>query len=481
MNIFPIQNNNIDLKNVQFQGVTRLLEKQIYRDGQREINAVIAQRTRNSLVAGQFPKSLMEKIPAELRAVAIPEIIKTFGIVSKAIREYQAPLLNAENFFSYTESDRHRPKFANDLLTDVFRKYGILKERDADINLEYFGSGVSSQAFKISGIIDDEKDDEFLLKVYYQLENSNWHDAKTKGIHAELNNAAYWRKQAGQDTQKGKFYFGDIETGYMVTNIIDEDSRAPQRYVSPYRFGINYDRINLPKFTDRFVYDSRMKGYNYKHSGMPVVNIIKNKSPFARNFLEKMESATPEARQELWNKTYASAGENETKLEALALGIKYLKNKSEHIDKLLEHNSNRVDIGLAYLLKYLTKNEALKYFEQLASRGDKDTQVVLFNEIPLLGKRFDKDKRIIDDVHVSLMEILPEKLLLFYEIAEKYAVPESIEHLASSVYMLPITKLEHYYTKLASIDNSALKERLSWKINFLPDDFQETAIELINK
>ena len=75
----------------------------------------------------------MEKIPAELRAVAIPEIIKTFGIVSKAIREYQAPLLNAENFFSYTESDRHRPKFANDLLTDVFRKYGILKERDTDI------------------------------------------------------------------------------------------------------------------------------------------------------------------------------------------------------------------------------------------------------------------------------------------------------------------------------------------------------------
>ena len=116
MNIFPIQNNNIDRKNVQFQGITRLLEKQIYRDGQREINAVIAQRTRNSLVAGQFPKSLMEKIPAELRAVAIPEIIKTFGIVSKAIREYQAPLLNAENFFSYTESDRHRPKFANDLL-----------------------------------------------------------------------------------------------------------------------------------------------------------------------------------------------------------------------------------------------------------------------------------------------------------------------------------------------------------------------------
>lgn len=484
MNILPVQNNGLNSKSPNFNGITRIVGREIFRDGQREIQEVLRKHSRNSLVAGQLPQAVFEKIPAELRNEAIPAIIKTFGVVAKAIREYDGPAINAYNFFQFTESDRHRPKIANDLLTDVFRKYSVIGKND-EIDLEYFGSGVSSKAYRIKGVKDDSvNDEEFLLKVYHQLENPNWHDAKTKGIYAELNNAAYWRANAGQDTQKGKFYFGDIETGYMVTNVVDFESRPPKSFVPPYNYGINYDRLAYRNLntSEMDPYSSRIRGYDYKHSGMPVVNVIKNRSPYARNFLNKMEQAqTQEARQALWNKVYAEAENNDVKLEALALGIKYLKNKPEHVEKLLEQNNPRVDVGLAYLLKYLNKNDALKYFEEIAKRGDKETQVVLFNEIPLLGKRFVKGKEIYDDVHVSLMEIIPEKILEFYEIAEKYAVPESIEHLASSVYMLPITKLEHYYTKLASIDNPALKERLGWKIGFLPDDFQPVAQELISK
>ena len=127
MNISPIQNNGVDRRNVEFNGISRLLKNQIYRDGQREIKAVLEQRPKNSLVAGQFPASLAEKIPAELRKVAIPEIIKAFGVVSNAIREFQGAVVSGSSSREVL-SDWHRPRFVNDLLTEVFKKYGILED-----------------------------------------------------------------------------------------------------------------------------------------------------------------------------------------------------------------------------------------------------------------------------------------------------------------------------------------------------------------
>lgn len=480
-NFSKVKQNSNSSKNVSFSGSSKILQNKVYPDGQREIKAILAEKPDRSLVVGQLPQAVFEKIPAESRKEAIPAILKALDLAAKSIREFDGPVLTAENYFTFSDSDRERPQIANDILTDAFRKYGVISG-DEQINLKYFGKGISSKAFLVEGIRDDKNDDDFLLKVYHKVESSNWHDAKTRGVHAELNNAMYWRAQAGQNTQKGKFYCGSMESGYMLTNLLDEDSRFPNKNVSPYHYGLNYDR-NRPATVALDTETSNVKGYNYSHSFMPVVNRIKNESKYARNFLAKLDNMDQASREALWTKTYKSAAaeNNETKLQALALGIKYMKNKSELVDNMLEFESPKVNQALAYLLKYMTKNEALKYFDKLAETKDPLTQVILFNEIPLLGKRFVQNAEIVDDIHVSLMEIIPEKILQFYEIAEKHAIPETIEHLASSVYMLPITKLEDHYTKLASIDNDALKERLGWKVRFLPIDFQNTAKELISK
>ena len=158
-------------------------------------------------------------------------------------------------------------------------------------------------------------------------------------------------------------------------------------------------------------------------------------------------------------------------LAALALGIKYLDNKKFYIDKCLEKNLSEVNQAIAYGLKYLPYDDAVKYFEQLANTNDKITQIILFNEIPLLAKRKDESVEIKDDINAALCEIIPERIYDYYMIAEKYAKPETIEHLASFIHLLPQEKIKEQYDKLASIDNYALQDRLIWKMTLLPKKF----------
>ena len=95
----------------------------------------------------------------------------------------------------------------------------------------------------------------------------------------------------------------------------------------------------------------------------------------------------------------------------------------------------------------------------------------MFNEIPLLSKRKDDNIEIKDDINAALCEIIPERIYKYYKIAEKYAMPETIEHLASFIHLLPKDKIKEQYDKLVSIDNYALHDRLIWKMTLLPREF----------
>ena len=61
-------------------------------------------------------------------------------------------------------------------------------------------------------------------------------------------------------------------------------------------------------------------------------------------------------------------------------------------------------------------------------------------------------------------------------ISEKYAQPETVEHLASFVHLLPRNKVKQQYIKLTNIINPALQERLLWKLSFLEKDIKDYAI-----
>ena len=66
-------------------------------------------------------------------------------------------------------------------------------------------------------------------------------------------------------------------------------------------------------------------------------------------------------------------------------------------------------------------------------------------------------------------------------IAEKYALPDAVEHLASFVHLLPENKVKQQYRKISNIQNTALQERLLWKFGCLSQEMKEYALLLLSQ
>ena len=495
----PMQNN------VSFGGLTKLLGKQTFANGQKEIEELLAKKRPigASKMLGELPHYIIEKISRSERSTAIPEIMATFKSVAKAIRGY-----------SVAGDATHRPEFANNMLTNVFRKHGIIPN-EGSINLKYLGTGPNSRTYVLEGIKDKKNGDEYLLKVYHNLYNPQWHAAKRNGLHAELNNAMYWRAHAGLDTQKGKFFFGDLDSGFMLTKYLHNDVEAPKKFINPYKYGIVYDE-RTPKDILLNIHDSTVNGYNYRYSGMAVVNKVKNADKEARYYMEqvkrsgytivnkKLRNMAPEKLADMgiemqgkklvivdknlfenanliehhgeirhvntqkrlayWQEQMADPKISESKIAGLAMGIKHLPARSrvQCLQECLQYNMPEVDQGLAYLLKYLPNEESMKYFDILMNRGNTETQTILLNEIPLLSKRKHTGIKVADDINVSPADVIPERVEKYYDIAMKSVNNDAIEHLASFIKLLPEASKYKYYKRLHNIDIKAVQERLAW-------------------
>ncbi len=211
---------------------------------------------------------------------------------------------------------------------------------------------------------------------------------------------------------------------------------------------------------------------------------LKNTDKVARKELEKNKNMPPEKRIDYWFTRFRlnNSSNRDSVNAGLALGIKYMENKPFYIEKCLKLNSPKVNQALAYVLKYLPHKDAVKYFERLVQTEDRVTQIILFNEIPLLAKRKGPSMEMKDDITATLQEIIPERIHKFYKISEQYAHPETIEHLASFVHLLPRTIIPKQHALLANIDNYALHERLLYKFAHIPSEYQDKlALDLSKK
>lgn len=467
MKTIAINNNT----SPNFGGMSKVLKKKIYLDGQKDISRIIEQNPSRKPVVGQLPKFIFDKLPVENRPEAIREILSVFDKVAITIRDY----IPEGDAFIFKPALRHRPQEVNTLLTDVFRKYGVLRPYDDDIDVQYIDQGGKGKVFKLEGLRDRDNDDEFVIKVFHQIKGAEWHPFKSHGCYAEINNGMYWRQHEGHDTHRGKFFFASLGSGYIVSKFLDEDVAIPRRIVEEYKYGIKCTDEEKDGPLNGY---NRIKGYNYDYGGMRVVNALKNSNHTARNYLRKIREMSPEKRADFWSTQFFRYSDNEDVLAGLTLGIKHLDNKTNFLDTALIKKDKfpKVAQAAAYVLKYLSHEEAVRYFEQLVQTSDVETQRILFNEIPLLAKRKDESTGVHDDINVSLREIVPERIYTYYRIAEKYALPETVEHLASFIHLLPEEKIKEQYIKLTHIKNTALQERLIWKHAFLPNDMQDFAL-----
>ena len=466
-------NNNLS---PNFGGMTKVLKKKIYLDGQKDISQLIEQHPSRKPIVGQLPKFIFDKLPVENRQEAIYEILRVFDKVAFAIRDY----IPEGDAFIFRPTLRHRPQEVNTLLTDVFRKYGVLKSYDDDIDVQYIDQGGKGKVFKLDGLRDYNNDDEFVIIVFHQIKGDEWHPFKSHGCYAEINNGVYWRQHEGHDTHRGKFFFASLGSGYIVSKFLDEDVASPKRIVEEYKYGIKCTDEAKDGPLNGY---NRIKGYNYDYGGMRVVNALKNANSTARNYLRRIREMSSDARVGFWHSQFFKYSNDEDILAGLTLGIKHMDNKPYYMDIALSKQKQfpKVAQAAAYVLKYLSYEDAVRYFEQLVQTSDVETQRILFNEIPLLAKRKDESTDIHDDINVSLREIIPERIYTYYQIAEKYALPDTVEHLASFVHLLPEDKIKEQYIKLTHIKNRALQERLIWKHAFLPKNMQDfTLIRLVD-
>lgn len=452
-----------------FNGLTKALKNKIYIDGQKDIEIMLHKKAKTNPIVGQLPNFIFKKLPKENRREAILEILRIFDDVTNTIRTY----CETNTDFVFEHKKKYRPDSVNKMLTDVFKKYKILYPWD-DIELQYLDQGGKGKVFKIEGLRDPDTEDEYVIKVFHQIKGKEWHPFKSHGCYAEINNGMYWRNQEGHDTHRGKFFFASLGSGYIVSKFLDEDTRLPERVVPEYKYGIKCTDEEKEGVINGY---NRIKGYNYDYGGMRVVNRLKNGDKVARKKLEKIKELTPDERIKYWHSVYSDRKNSDSDFAGIALGIKYLDNKNYYIDKCLKLNKPKIDQALAYVLKYLDNYEdQLKYFETLAKRKDEITQVILFNEIPLLAKRKDENVVMQDDINASLHEIFPEKIYDYYMIAERHAITETVEHLASFVHLLPKNKVKQQYTKISNIQNPALQERLIYKLNYLTNEMRDYAV-----
>ena len=311
------------------------------------------------------------------------------------------------------------------------------------------------------------------MKNYHVVEGANWQPYKSHGNYAEQNSAVYWMNNAGYDTQRGKFFWGNLKQGYMIVKYIDEDVRNPERFVSPYSYGL--------KCTDEDIVTKHntCKSYSYDWGGVRVINRVRNSSKTARAVLKKIlvckEDYKPALSEQLYNTKKMDKNQRNA---GLAMAIKHMPNKNYYINRCLELNDKLVNRALAYVLKYLPYEDSVKYFEKLAQKDDTITEIILFNEIPLIAKEH-KNAVVYDDLQYAGSDIHPERILELYNIAEKYAGKDSIEHLASFLHLLPHEHFRSYYKRLAEIDNYALHDRLIYKLSFVNKEDLSFAIKNI--
>ena len=242
--------------------MTKALKNKIYTDGQKDIELLLKKRPNVNPVVGQLPAYIFNKIAPENRREAIKDILQVFDNITNILREYFPDMKEG---FIFDEDRRNCPDEVNKMLTEVFQKHKVIGRFD-DIELRWLGKGGRGKAYKIVGLYDRENEDEYVLKVFHQVKGKEWHPYKSHGCYAELNSAMYWRNQEGMDTHRGKFFFGSLGSGYMVTKFLDEDTRLPNRIVDEYKYGIKC--TDEKKFKTKTSYEqdyNYVKDYNFDY------------------------------------------------------------------------------------------------------------------------------------------------------------------------------------------------------------------------
>lgn len=448
-----------------FMGITKVMSRSIGIDGKKDVLEILSKRPGKNTRVGQLPNFIFERIPKDAnKGAVINEFFTAFENCAEEIRNFKPSW--AAN--PADEVINRRPQLAVDKLKAVFMKYNMLEDPDK-FNLKFIGAGEYKKAYKLEGVKDNKTNEEFCFKVFHLVDKTpEWHKYKCHGNYAEINISSYWRKNVGAYTQRNKFYFGDVNNGYLVDRYITPDAAAPQKIIDEYDYG-----VKIVDEVEGAIGHNKIAGHSIDEGGSRVLNRVKNQSKTARYVL-KLIKETPEAdRYAKWFRILDEYNhlDNVQKKAGLALSIKHMPNKlqEELMMKCIGWNIPLVDQSLAYALKYLPFEKVPKFFDALMRRENPTTQTVVLNEIPLLSK-FTIPGMKYDDIDTARSEIDPDMIKMYFNMAAKSILPEVEEHLASYIHLLPKDEILPYAKILINKHNPHIEDRLLHKAKFVSND-----------
>ena len=466
--------NAVDNKNsIICKGLTKPMSKQVFVDGKKDILAFLSQSEHKNTNLGMLPPCIFYKLKSSslnLRE-AIKEVYSVFEECAKEIREF-TPSIKGDP----TEYKNRRMNSTVDKMRNILTKYAVI-EKPEDFDLVYLDMGQYKGAYKMVGLKDEKTGDVPCFKIFHVTDTTpEWHKYKCHGNYAELNSAVYWQKSEGNYSNINRFYCGDINSGYLIDRYVDlKLTPEPKKFACMYDYGT--------KNTDAFCGGNGhniLNNYLFDQGGYRVINRVKNKSKTARYVLKQLKESPDNMRWQKWNEILYSQNYNklddEQKKAGLALAIKHLapKQQIQAIDTCLGFNMPLVDMALGYALKYMPYEDTLTYFQTLLKRKNPEVQTVVLNEIPLLST---KDKNRFDDINTPRHKVEPIKVYKYYQIAKQYVLPETKEHLASYVHLLPKNQFREEVGKLINENDYAINDRLLHKIRFEPLNVENSSAD----
>lgn len=405
INSYTVKQNN---SSVAFQGLTKRLKKQVYFDG-KYIRDIIKGREQKSLVVGSLPRFILEKLPQRNLKESIMEIYQALDKLVIDLRSY-----DASGLLELCELKKKRREATVTDFKKVLLKYNIISS-SANFDIRHLGKGGKGSVYKFEGLVDESgfDEDEFIIKVFHVIDSTGPY--KGHGCYAEINSAQYWMENVGKNSNRGKFFLGNLKTGYMICKYIDEDTRLPKRNVNPYSYGL--------VCTDEDIQHKHnvCKGYSLDWGGVRVINRIINADRYARAVVESIKKTPANERYLKWHKFFSKSrcANVESKNAGLALSIKYMDNKPYYIDTCLDLSCTKVNQALAYILKYLSSEDAERLFVKLIKTKDPNTIAILCESIPLLCM---KPQSCSDNPQLVEKELSEIKLKKYKDIVKKEGI-----------------------------------------------------------
>lgn len=235
LSIYQINNP----KNPSFCGLSRQLRRRPYADA-TEILEKVEKYSKANGIAGNLPRSWIEKLPLQDRGECIKDVYKEFGDAIMTIEQELDWIYNIrEDSGRVTKPTQAGINKAKEKIASVLEKHGIVKNgKEVQMGNIEEGSYGSVQKLTVNG-------EEFALKVFISLDkmlnslikafdgdkqralNYRLLDClkDCHGIHIEANRAAYLNTR--QNSRFNKTFFADFTNGGMLSKILDDTTQEP--------------------------------------------------------------------------------------------------------------------------------------------------------------------------------------------------------------------------------------------------------------